>query len=162
MDPERSGEVGHMWPWNTRHGQFWGLTTLGVVVALFTLGLAPGWGLTFQIAVVGNSVIAIVFLCSLGWQLATGRIGLLSWHPTARRQGRFERRAAARARADALVQQQRLGEAMSHGSYSPRSAPPASGERTRARQELLDAIEHHGGLSPQARAAAEKVKRARG
>ena len=48
-----------------------------------------------------------------------------------------------------------------HGPYRPQPGPPPD-EQARARQELLEAAERYGSLSPQARAAAEKVKRLSG
>jgi hypothetical protein len=39
------------------------------------------------------------------------------------------------------------------------TAASPTDEQARARQELLEAAERYGGLSPQARAAAEQVKR---
>jgi hypothetical protein len=151
-----------MWPWNGRHIRFWGFTVLGVAVALVVLGLLP-WVVTTDISLALTMAASIVILGWLAWAIGTGRAGLRRWEPTARRQRRLERRAAARAQAAALTQQQRLDAALSHGPYRPETAePPASDERARARQELLEATEQHGGLSPQARAAAERAKRHHG
>jgi hypothetical protein len=150
-----------MWPWNGRHVRAWGFTLFGVAVALFVLGLVPGTVPT-EIALTATMVICFVILCGVVWGIATGRVGLRRWEPTPRRQRRLERRAVARAQAEALVQQQRLDAALSHGRYRPEPPPPVLDERAAARQELLDAAERYGSLSPQARAAAEKAKRARG
>jgi hypothetical protein len=151
-----------MWPWNTRRPRFWGLVLLGAAVALWLLGLVPGWGLAAAISFVGIAVLGLVYLGWLAWAVATGRVGLIRGDPTARRQRRLARRAAARAQAETLVQQQRLDAALSHGPYRPQTPPQASDERARARQELLEAAEEYGGLSPQAQAAADKAKRLRG
>jgi hypothetical protein len=152
-----------MWPWNGRHIRLWGFTFLGIAFALLVLGLIPGWGLTAEISLAGIALVSILYLCWLAWALATGRVGLIHGTPTARRRRRLERRAAARAQAEALVQQQRLDTALSHGPYrSEPGVPPASDERARARQEMLEAVERYGGLSPQARVAAEKAKRLSG
>jgi hypothetical protein len=149
-----------MWPFNGRHARFWGFTFFGIAMALLVLGLIPGWGITAEISFVGIAVLSIWFLSWLVWAMVTGRVGLIHDRPTARRQRRLERRAAARAQAEALVQQERLEAALQHGPYrSDTSVPPDSGERARARRELLDAVERHGALSPQARAAAENAKR---
>jgi hypothetical protein len=131
IDRERGGKVDRMWP-NIRHVRFWGLTFFGIAVALFVLGLVPGWGVAAEISFVGTAVLAICYLCWLAWALVSGRVGLIHWGPTARRRRRLQRRAAARARADALVQQQRLDAALSHGPYRPDHpypVPPASDER---------------------------------
>jgi hypothetical protein len=146
-----------MWPWNSRRVRLWGWVLAGVAIVLFLLPLAPG-ALPTEIAVSASMVIGFVGLCGLVWAIATGRVGLWRWQPSKRR---LERRAAARAQADALVQQQRLDAALSHGSYRP-EPPPAPDEQARARQELLEAAERYGSLSPQARAAAEKVRRLSG
>jgi hypothetical protein len=132
---------------------------LGAVVALFVLWLLP-WALTTEISLALNMVVGIVILGWLAWAMITRRIGLLHWVPS---QPVGKRAATRRARLEAMAQQQRLGAALSHGPYRAETAEaPASDERARARQELLEAIERHGGLSPQARAAAERAKRHRG
>jgi hypothetical protein len=72
-------------------------------------------------------VVGAAWLGYLAWALATGRGGLAHWAPTARRQRRLDRHAAEAARADALVQQQRLEAALSHGPYRPQAgSPPGS------------------------------------
>jgi hypothetical protein len=89
-------------------------------------------------------LVRLGYLC---WQLATGRY-------------RVPRR---RAQAEAMARQQRLETALGHGPYRPETAArPASDDRAQARQELLEAMERDGGLSPQARSAAEKIRRLSG
>jgi hypothetical protein len=66
----------------------------------------PCWGLTAEISFVGTALVAIVYLCWLVWAVVTGRVGLIHGEPTTRRRRRLDRRAAARARAEALTQQQ--------------------------------------------------------
>lgn len=75
----------------------------------------------------------------------------LSW-TSARR-----RRLARQGRASAAAREQRLAAALSRGPWRP--SPPSAGTDpgARLRRELLDAIEKHGGLSPEARAAAAKI-----
>jgi hypothetical protein len=85
-----------MWPRNGRHARRWGFAGLGVAVALFVLGLVPGWGVADEIDFVAGALVAIAFLGMLSWQVATGRMGLIHPQPTARRQRRLERRAAGR------------------------------------------------------------------
>src|ERR1700729_1823823 len=145
---------------NSRHRRIRDVIVVGVVIAVFALWLAPGWGLTAEIYFVITMVVGITWLGYLAWALATGRVGLNHWAPTARRQHRLERRAAEVARADALVQRQRLEAALSHGPYKPKAgSAPGSDPDAQARRVLLQAVERYGGLSPEARAAAEKVRR---
>jgi hypothetical protein len=87
-----------MWPVNGRPVRRSGLICLGVAVALFVLGLVPGWGIAAEIGFVAGALVASAFLGVLAWQVATGRIGLIHADPTARRRRRLERRAAERAR----------------------------------------------------------------
>ncbi len=149
-----------MSPLSSRHRRIRDIVVIGVVIAAFALWLAPGWGLTAEIYFVIIMVVGTAWLGYLAWALATGRVGLDHWAPTARRQRRLERRAAKVARADALVQQQRLEAALSHGPYKPRAgSPPGSDPDAQARRVLLEAVERYGGLSPEARAAAEKARR---
>jgi hypothetical protein len=132
---------------------------IGLPLLLIVAGGA-GWPPAVVIAVVLSMVVNLATLCWLAWAVITRRVGLLHWVPN-RPVGK--RAAARRAQAEATAQQQRLEAALSHGRYRAETAePPASDELTRARQELLEAIERHGGLSPQARAAAERAKRLRG
>ena len=108
-------------------------------------------------------VAGAAWLLYLAWALATGRMGLIHWAPTARRQRALEHRAAEVARAGAVVQQQRLEAALSRGPYKPPAeSSPGSGPDAQARRVLLEAVERYGGLSPEARAAAEKVRRPSG
>jgi hypothetical protein len=61
-------------------------------------------------------VLAGAYLCYLFWAMATGRVGVIHWAPTARRQRRLTARAATK---EARLEQQRLDAAMSYGSYRP-------------------------------------------
>lgn len=61
-------------------------------------------------------VLASGYLLYLFWAMATGRVGVIHWAPTARRQRRLAARAATR---EARLEQQRLDAAMSYGSYRP-------------------------------------------
>jgi hypothetical protein len=130
---------------------------LAVVIAVLALWLTSGWGLTAEICFAITVVVCTAWLGYLAWALATGRVGLSHWQPTARRQRRLEHRAAE---ADAAARQQRLDAALGRGPYRPQAASPADeGPAAQARRELLAAVEQYGGLSPQARAAAEKIRR---
>lgn len=144
---------------NSRRERRRGFVLLGLTVALIVLWLLP-WQLTGEISLVTSMVVMAVIFCWIVWALMTGRAGLLSWQPTARRQRRLDRAVAERARVEATAQQQRLNAALERGHYQPaQPGPPDSGERARTRRELLDAVEQHGGLSPEARAAAEQIRR---
>jgi threonine/homoserine/homoserine lactone efflux protein len=121
-----------MSPLSSRHSsrprRILDLTVVGVIIAVFALWLVPGWGLTAEIFFVITMVVGAAWLGYLAWALATGRAGLNHWAPAARRQRRLERHAAKVARAHALVQQQRLAAALSHGPYQPHAgSPPGSG-----------------------------------
>lgn len=145
-----------------RHRRLRDVMLAGGVVALISLRLVAigsGWPPAVDIAVLLGLVVNVATLCWLVWAMATRRIGLSHWTPSQQQhQIGAKRIAARRARAEAM-KQQRLEAALSHGSYRPEpTVPPGSDELARARQELLEAIERHGGLSPQARAAAEKAK----
>jgi hypothetical protein len=146
---------------SSRRRRFRDVVVLGVVIAVFALWLATGWGLTAEICFVITMVVGAAWLGYLAWALATGRVGLKHGAPTARRQRRLERRAARAAQADATVRQQRLAAALAHGPYRPQAAgsPPGSDPDAQARRVLLEAVERYGGLSPEAAAAAEKVRR---
>ena len=61
-------------------------------------------------------VLGLVYLCYLVWALATGRVGIIHWAPTARRQRRLAGGAAAE---QARLEKQRLDAAMSYGAYRP-------------------------------------------
>jgi hypothetical protein len=148
--------MGHL---TDRHRRLRDAMIAGGVVAFFVLqvvAIGSGWPPAVDIGVLAGMVLNIATLCWLVWAMATRRIGVAHWVP-ARQQSRIG--ARKRARAEAMMQQQRLDAALSRGPYRPRSAPPPPDERARARQELLEAAERYGSLSPQARAAAEKVKR---
>ncbi len=150
--------MGHL---SDRHRRLRDVTLAGGVVAFFLLqivAIGSGWPAAVDIVVLLGMVLNIAALCWLIWAMATRRIGLTHWTP-----GRQQRRIGARrrARAEAMTQQQRLDAALSRGPYRPQSAPPPD-ERARASQELLEAAERYGGLSPQARAAAERVERLSG
>jgi hypothetical protein len=145
-----------------RHRRLRDVMIAGGVIAFFLLqivAIGSGWPTLVNVVVLLGMVLNIAALCWLIWAMATRRIGVAHWTP-ARRQSRIG--AKRRARAEALVQQQRLDAALSHGPYRPETPAPASDERARARQELLDAAEEYGALSPQARAAADRAKRLRG
>jgi hypothetical protein len=146
--------MGHL---SDRHRRLRDGVIAGGVVAFVLLQFAAagsGWPTAVDIAVLLGMVLNIATLCWLVWAMVTRRIGVTHWAPA--RQSLFA--ARRRTRAEARTQQQRLDAALSHGPYRPESAPPPD-EQARARQELLEAAERYGSLSPQARAAAEKVKR---
>jgi hypothetical protein len=133
------------------------IIVLITVAVLVILGLIGSW----EPSAIGYTVITLVggfvYLCYLIWEIATGRIGLVHWAPTARRQRRLARRVAGR---DEAAQQERLDAALSHGAYQTQVAtPPDPDPVGQARRELLEAAERHGSVSPEARAAAEKLKR---
>lgn len=133
------------------------VVVLAAVAVLVILGLIGSW----EPSAIAYSVITLVggfvYLCYLIWEIATGRVGLIHWTPTARRQRRLGRRVAAR---DEAAQQDRLDAALSHGAYQPQArVAPEADPVDQARRELLEAAERHGSLSPEARAAAEKIKR---
>jgi type VI protein secretion system component VasK len=152
--------MGHV---SDRHRRLRDVMIAGGVVAFFVLGLVAvgsGWPLAAVIVVLLGMVLNLATLCWLIWAMVTRRIGVTHWAP-ARQESRT--RTRRRARAEAMAQQQRLDAALSHGPYRPEPQPaPPPGEQARARQELLEAAEQYGSLSPQARAAAEKVRRLSG
>lgn len=90
-----------------------------MLVALVPLvaGLAVlPWESAVIVYIVVWMVLAGVYLVYLFWAMATGRLGVIHWAPTARRQ----RRLAARTASDeARLEQQRLDAALSYGSYRP-------------------------------------------
>jgi hypothetical protein len=137
-----------------------GVLAGGVVgfVLLQFAAAGSGWPTAVDIVILLGMVLNVATLCWLIWAMATKRIGVTHWAP-ARQQSLFGPRQ--RTRAEAALQQQRLDAALSRGPYRAQPDPPAD-ERARARQELLEAAERYGALSPQARAAAEKVKRLSG
>ena len=150
--------MGHL---SDRHRRLRDVTIAAGVAAFLLLQLVAvgsGWPAAVDLVVLLGMVLNIAALCWLVWAMATRRIGVTHWAP-----GRRQRRIGAkrRARAAAMAQQQRLDAALSRGPYRPQPAPPPD-QQARARQELLEAAERYGSLSPQARAAAEKVKRLSG
>jgi hypothetical protein len=132
------------------------IAALAAVAVLVILGLIGSWGPSTDAWLAFNLVVGFVYLCYLIWEIATGRVGLIHWAPTARRQRRLARRVAAR---DEAAQQGRLDAALSHGAYQTQVAAPGPDPVGQARRELLEAAERHGSVSPEARAAAEKLKR---
>jgi len=71
------------------------------------------------------------------------------------------RRLVRQALAEAVVREERLAAALSHGPYRPSPPAGAADPGARRRRDLLDAVERHGGLSPQARVAAAEITRHR-
>jgi threonine/homoserine/homoserine lactone efflux protein len=75
------------------------IVVLATVAVLVILGLIGSW----EPSAIAYSVITLVggfvYLCYLIWEIATGRVGLIHWTPTARRQRRLARRVAARDEA---------------------------------------------------------------
>jgi hypothetical protein len=125
--------------------------------------LISSWQPSAIVFFVLNFVLSFLYLCYLIWEIATGRVGLIDWKPTARRRQRLARREAMAKQRRLEIEQQRLEAALSRGPYRPQADfRAADDERARARHELLEAVERYGGLSPQARVAADKVKRYRG
>jgi hypothetical protein len=111
------------------------------LLILVLIDLSEPGRITVLLLAMAFGLVRLGYLC---WQLVTGR------YRTARRQ----------AQAEAMTRQRRLETALGHGPYRPETGPPpAADQQARTRQELLDAVERHGGLSPEARAAAEKAKR---
>jgi hypothetical protein len=92
--------------------------TAVIVAALpVVAGLAvQPWESAVVVFLVVWLVLAGAYLLYLFWAMATGRVGVIHWAPTARRQRRLAARAAA---AEARLEQQRLDAAMSYGSYRP-------------------------------------------
>jgi hypothetical protein len=72
-----------MRPLSSRHRRIRDVTVIGVVIAVFALWLAPGWGLTAEICFAATLVAGVAWLGYLAWALATGRVGLSHWAPTA-------------------------------------------------------------------------------
>jgi hypothetical protein len=108
---------------------------------LLLFGLWRPWGV--PVAALLSMVLGVASLCHIGWA-------------SARR-----RRVARQERAAATARQQRLAAALSRGPWRP--SPPSAGTDpdARRRRELLDAVEQHGGLSPEARAAAGEIAKRR-
>jgi hypothetical protein len=104
--PER--RLGH-WP---HHRTAVIVAALPVVAGLAVLP----WESAVVVFLVVWVVLAGAYLVYLFWAMATGRVGVIHWAPTARRQRRLAARAAAE---EARLEQQRLDAAMSYGSYRP-------------------------------------------
>jgi hypothetical protein len=90
-----------------------------------------------------SMVLGIATLCHIGWA-------------SVRR-----RRLARQERAAAVLRGQRLAAALSRGPYRPSQQPASATPDARLRHELLDAVDKHGGISPEARAAADKIAKRR-
>jgi hypothetical protein len=88
------------------------VAALPVVAGLVVLP----WESAVVVFLVVWMVLGGVYLLYLFWAMATGRVGVIRWAPTARRQRRLAARAATR---QARLEQQRLDAAMSYGSYRP-------------------------------------------
>ena len=71
------------------------------------------------------------------------------------------RRLVRQAVAEAAVREQRLAAALRRGPYRPSPQPAAADPGAQRRRDLLDAVEEHGGLSREARAAAAAITRHR-
>lgn len=100
----------------TAHGRHHRLVAIiGLLPAVAGLVVLP-WESAQAAFLVVWLVVGSIYLCYLVWALATGRVGLIHWAPTARRQRRLAARAAAE---EAGLEQQRLSAAMSYGSYRP-------------------------------------------
>jgi hypothetical protein len=91
------------------------------------------------VAVLLNLVLGVATLCHIGWACAR------------------RRRLARQERAEAAVREQRLAVALSRGPWRPSPPSADTDPAARRRRELLDAVDKHGGLSPEARAAAGKI-----
>ena len=76
-------------------------------------------------------VLAGASLLYLFWAMATGRVGVIHWAPTTRRQRRLAARAASQ---EARLEQQRLDAAMSYGSYRPTVGRAQDRDRDQADQ----------------------------
>jgi hypothetical protein len=74
------------------------------------------WESAVVVFLVAWMVLAGAYLSYLFWAMATGRVGVIRWAPTARRQRRLAARAAVQ---EARLEQQRIDAAMSYGSYRP-------------------------------------------
>jgi hypothetical protein len=88
---------------------------LGVLPVIAGLVVLP-WESAVVAFLVVWMVLGGAYLVYLVWAIATGRIGVIHWAPTARRQRRVTARAAIQ---EARLEQQRLDAAMSYGSYRP-------------------------------------------
>ena len=108
---------------------------------LLLFGLWRPWGV--PVAGLLSMVLGIATLCHIGWA-------------SVRR-----RRLTRQERAAAILREQRLAAALSRGPYRPSPPPAGADPDARRRHELLDAVEKHGGISPEARAAADKIAKRR-
>jgi hypothetical protein len=109
------------------------------------------------------TVLMLFWLCQPGgvpvvalFSLVLGVVTVvhLSWVSMRRR------RLVRQALAEAALREQRLAAALSRGPYQP-SPPPAADPDAKRRRDLLDMVDKHGGLSPEARAAAAEITRHR-
>jgi hypothetical protein len=71
------------------------------------------------------------------------------------------RRLIRQALSEAAVREQRLAAALSRDPYRPSPPPAVADPGAQRRRDLLDAVDKHGGLSPQARTAAAEIARHR-
>ena len=108
---------------------------------LLLFGLWCPWGVPAVPLL--SMLLGIAALCHIGWT-------------SVRR-----RRVARQERAAAVLRGQRLAAALSRGPYRPSPPPAGADPDARRRHELLDAVEKHGGISPEARAAADKIAKRR-
>jgi hypothetical protein len=114
---------------------------LPLLLLFGVFGLWRPWGV--PVAALLSMVLGIAALCHIGWT-------------SVRR-----RRVARQERAAAVLRGQRLAAALSRGPYRPSPPPTGADPDARRRHELLDAVEKHGGISPEARAAADKIAKRR-
>jgi hypothetical protein len=103
---------------------------------LLLFGLWRPWGV--PVASLLAMALGIAALCHISWTFV------------------WRRRLAREERAAAAIRRQRLAAALSRG---PRPAPPQPGPDpdARRRRALLDAVDKHGAISPEARAAADAI-----
>jgi hypothetical protein len=88
---------------------------IAAVPAVAGLAVLP-WESAVVAYLVVWMVLAGAYLLYLLWAMVTGRLGVIHWAPTARRQRRLAARAATK---EARLEQQRMDAAMSYGSYRP-------------------------------------------
>jgi hypothetical protein len=103
---------------------------LGALPAIAGLVVLP-WASAVVAFLVVWMVLAGAYLLYLVWAIATGRVGVIHWAPTARRQRRLAARAATE---EARLEQQRLAAAMSYGSYRPTAGRAQDDNRDQAGQ----------------------------
>ena len=104
---------------------------------LLLFGLWRPWGVPAVPLL--SMLLGIAALCHIGWA-------------SVRR-----RRVARQERTAAVLRGQRLAAALSRGPYRPSPPPAGADPDARRRHELLDAVEKHGGISSEARAAADEI-----